>query len=257
LLANPASIIGAHAHAGRLGFELWYKGSPVIIDSGCCNYDDPALISWFRTTKAHNTVLIDNKSDICTSSPETWAPKRETGNKIKNWHETNEICSLTMISPADELSNSGVMWTRIITMIRNSFFIISDFFYTDCEHNYKLLFHFPVSEIHKNTENKSLIISTINDIALIPADASLIQEVNIIDGMISKSGVVEKAPVAAFSFNGKRNIESHIIIASCEKDCEVKKVSIKHFSKSSLITILSGNGIKDKVSVSRKGINLM
>jgi hypothetical protein len=40
----------AHAHA-----EDWDSNSgmapPLLIESGCCNYDDPALVSWYRTTR--------------------------------------------------------------------------------------------------------------------------------------------------------------------------------------------------------------
>ena len=77
LIANPASVIGAHAHAGRLGFELWNNGSPLLIESGCCNYDDPALVSWYRTTRAHNSVVIDGVTEEATSSSQLWVPRRE------------------------------------------------------------------------------------------------------------------------------------------------------------------------------------
>jgi hypothetical protein len=52
---------GTHSHNDRLSFELYAYGNRLIADSGICNYDDPNS-SYFRSTKAHNTIMVDKKN---------------------------------------------------------------------------------------------------------------------------------------------------------------------------------------------------
>ncbi|MDZ7634487.1 MAG: alginate lyase family protein [Bacteroidales bacterium] len=158
LLANPASVIGAHAHAGRLGFELWHKGAPLIIESGCCNYDDPALVNWYRTTRAHNTVVIDGMTEAATSSDLLWVPRRETPNRIKSWVPGEDSSYLTMVSPPEEATNASVRWTRTITTVRNRIAVISDTFEAEGEHEYEILLHFPPSQIAADQSRKALTV---------------------------------------------------------------------------------------------------
>jgi hypothetical protein len=49
----------AHAHADILSFTLWLTGKPVLIDSGTYIYHGPWR-DFFRSTAAHNTVMIDD-----------------------------------------------------------------------------------------------------------------------------------------------------------------------------------------------------
>lgn len=49
-----------HGHCDGLSFELSWKGQPVFVNSGTGQYQGE-LRSYFRSTKAHNTVVIDRK----------------------------------------------------------------------------------------------------------------------------------------------------------------------------------------------------
>lgn len=51
----------AHAHADCLSFELCVEGCRIIVDSGTSSYEDPAVRRYERSTKAHNTVVIDGR----------------------------------------------------------------------------------------------------------------------------------------------------------------------------------------------------
>ena len=55
----PAYMPG-HAHCDGLSFELSRKGRPVFVNSGTGQYQG-ALRSYFRSTAAHNTVMIDGE----------------------------------------------------------------------------------------------------------------------------------------------------------------------------------------------------
>lgn len=49
-----------HAHCDALSFELSCEGAPVFVNSGTGQYQGP-LRSYFRSTAAHNTVVIDGE----------------------------------------------------------------------------------------------------------------------------------------------------------------------------------------------------
>ena len=53
---------GGHGHNDTLGFEFWANGEPLIVDSGTYVYTaDPTARQEFRSTRSHNTVMIDNE----------------------------------------------------------------------------------------------------------------------------------------------------------------------------------------------------
>ena len=69
LIANVGSIGPSyqpgHAHSDELNFELFYKGSPIIVDIGVSTYEknDRRLLE--RSTNSHNCVVLGgNSSDV-------------------------------------------------------------------------------------------------------------------------------------------------------------------------------------------------
>ncbi len=52
-------------HADNLHFDLWYKGVNVLRDAGSYRYNtDKSLISYFKGTKAHNTVVLGEETQM-------------------------------------------------------------------------------------------------------------------------------------------------------------------------------------------------
>jgi len=48
-----------HAHCDTLSFELTSDGRPLIVDSGVYDYEDSEMRRYVRSTRAHNTAMID------------------------------------------------------------------------------------------------------------------------------------------------------------------------------------------------------
>ena len=69
LFANVGSIGPSyqpgHAHADELNFELFHKGSPILVDTGVSTYEKNDRRQLERSTKSHNCIVLgSNSSDI-------------------------------------------------------------------------------------------------------------------------------------------------------------------------------------------------
>ncbi len=201
LLANPAKRIGTHAHAGRLSFVLWFNSQAVLVDSACCNYDNPLLVKWYRTSRAHNTVLIDGKSDRETSSDSLWAPKRMTGNHISDWIEKDSFLFCRMVSPSGEEVNQGVHWNRSLAIVKNKYLIIHDCFQSEDQHCFESLFHFPPVKVEK-IGVEGISFEGEEKLRFLVANPDLPEELTIEEGLVSVEGRGVKAPMAGFRFRG-------------------------------------------------------
>lgn len=57
-----------HAHADELNFELFYKGDPVIVDTGISTYEKNQRRQLERSTESHNCIVVN-----CNNSSDVWS----------------------------------------------------------------------------------------------------------------------------------------------------------------------------------------
>ena len=60
-----------HSHCDTLSFELSLQSRRVVVDSGCCQYEDGEIRKYNRGNAGHNTVTIDGENQS-----EVWGPHR-------------------------------------------------------------------------------------------------------------------------------------------------------------------------------------
>ena len=53
--------IPGHAHSDTLGFDLYIQGAPFIVDTAISTYEKGSVRDLERGTRAHNTVLVNNR----------------------------------------------------------------------------------------------------------------------------------------------------------------------------------------------------
>lgn len=53
---------GGHGHPDKLNFVLYARGQVIAIDPGTARYGVPIQGGWYRTTLAHNTLIVDEAS---------------------------------------------------------------------------------------------------------------------------------------------------------------------------------------------------
>lgn len=224
ILLNPAKRIGSHAHAGRLGLNLWFNNRPVFIDAGCCNYDKPLKNRWYRTSKAHNTVLIDGVEDAESSSDTEYAKKRDTENRITDWTDNDNYKYCRMVSPKSDLTNCNVEWARNIALIKDEFAVIYDCFTTNEPHKYEILFHTPPVDVCLNQDSKSVNIYSDSIISIIPVNNETINNINITNEYFYHNGSDYKAPMLNYSYKASGNLNSIFLVLSKVKDISKIKV---------------------------------
>ena len=66
--------IAAHGHADALSVEVRHDGVELLVDPGTyCYHGEPEWRSYFRSTRAHNTVEVDGEDQVHEAGPFMWA----------------------------------------------------------------------------------------------------------------------------------------------------------------------------------------
>ena len=81
------ALNAGHSHSNITNFILSYKGNDIIIDSGSYNYNiSLEERNYFRSSKAHNIIMINSKNQAKIKSRFSWANKP----KIKREMESSD-----------------------------------------------------------------------------------------------------------------------------------------------------------------------
>lgn len=84
--------IAAHGHADALSFQMSIDGQPVFVDAGTFNYHVPVEArDAFRSTRSHNTVMIDAQEQSEMLGPFIWG-KRAQAELLSLWEEDGAVC---------------------------------------------------------------------------------------------------------------------------------------------------------------------
>jgi len=82
---------GGHGQNDILSFEFWANGEALIVDSGTYGYTfDVQARQEFRSTRAHNTVMVDGKE--IAEFDGIWRVKRDTTRpEVKEWTTSPDV----------------------------------------------------------------------------------------------------------------------------------------------------------------------
>ena len=127
LLFNAAPWGGGHNHLDRMEIVL-YAGRDLLIDPGMYSYDEPLSRTYFRTSQAHNVVLIDGREE--PSPPQA---------KILSWHAAPEADFVA----GELLEPDGGRHQRSVFFVRPDYWVVVDHVYGSGEHEISRRFHLP------------------------------------------------------------------------------------------------------------------
>jgi hypothetical protein len=155
-------------------------------------------------------VIIDGKSDAATSADILWAAKRETDNKIVDFEQQQAYTFLRMHSPASEEVNGSVEWYRSLVLVHQKYLLLYDYFKAVGSHDYEILFHFDRTDVSVSRE-KILTLHNKEAMHCIPADLTLVDNLQITEGLIAVKGKTERAPMATYKIKADGDLHSFML----------------------------------------------
>ncbi|HYP01876.1 MAG TPA: alginate lyase family protein, partial [Pyrinomonadaceae bacterium] len=130
-----------HAHADALSLDLAAHGRTLITDPGTYTYTGShEWRDYFRSTRAHNTLAIDNESSSVPAAAFSW--QHVAGTSAHDWLEHARFTAFNGSTDGYMRLPSPAEHRRSVLFLKGDYWIIRDQVETAGTHDYELNFHF-------------------------------------------------------------------------------------------------------------------
>jgi uncharacterized heparinase superfamily protein len=200
--ADPKTPSG-HKHNSRLSFELFAYDKSFIIDPSAYIYTaDKEMRNLFRSTKYHNTVVVDDKEQNRFDEDQLFTMNLDATVKVNKWLVTENYDLFD--AEHNGYSRLNVVHRRQIYFNKEEkYWVIKDMLTGEggYKHKFELYFHFAPMDLKK--EKDELVIETRNkngaNIAIAPLETDGLK-LAIENGWVSYSyGQKVEAPIVKYS----------------------------------------------------------
>lgn len=185
--------MAAHGHADALAFTLSVDGLPVLIDSGTYLYlgagEDR---DYFRSTQAHNTISVDDRSQSESLGPFQWGRRAEcTLEKIIDDGET-----LLVQASHNGFRRQKIGHRRTIEA-RDGIWYCTDYISGVGNHKIDVYFHFAKSKVRRYEQSISAHFTTFTvELLFYHIESPCEEKIHILSAWHSESfGTRERHPV--------------------------------------------------------------
>jgi hypothetical protein len=138
---NLGAPNGAHGHADALSISFHTRGKDLLLDPGTSVYNGaPEWRNYFRSTRAHNTVVVDGQDQSQPAGTFSW--KRKAASQVLNH----------FVLPGFEHADGQhdgyyrlphpVMHRRRVSFIQSRYWIVLDELRGRGEHDFDFFYHF-------------------------------------------------------------------------------------------------------------------
>lgn len=129
-----------HGHADLLSIQCSAFGEAIVVDPGLSGYAHPKWRTFFRSTAAHSTVVVDGAGQAEPSGPLPW--KRMPQARLRQWvaHETFELADAD--HEAYRRLSDPVVHRRRVLFVKRRYWILVDDLSGMKEHRIDLRFQF-------------------------------------------------------------------------------------------------------------------
>ncbi|MFQ5649565.1 MAG: alginate lyase family protein [bacterium] len=187
LLVDAGPFGSSHGHEDKLSFEVFAFGEPFIVDSGTYTYVHNKWRRFFTSSFAHNTIVVDGRSQIRFPSAEHWvnAPPETLGNK---WISTELFDYLEAryeegYGSVKEDILGGIVHTRRWLFVKPDYWILWDVITGTGEHELEQFFHFwHEVEVELEDAGKVRAVSRKGPILLLESFGPKLDEVTVFKG---------------------------------------------------------------------------
>lgn len=134
--------IAAHGHADALSFNLRVNGIDVLVDPGTYDYFTyPTWRNYFRSSRAHNTLVVDDVDQSEILGPFLWGKKARS--RCVQWHDKSPVCKVIGEHDGYSRLNDPVIHRRTLELDgKTNFITILDEVISQGPHKIVIYFHF-------------------------------------------------------------------------------------------------------------------
>ncbi len=143
-----AGLFGSsHGHEDKLSFELYAFGHPLLVESGTFTYVNNRWRRFFRSSFAHNTIVVDGKSQMRYRLQREWV--NDPPVKLPNAWVTNDKLDYIASSYDRGYGNikedveEGIVHKRHLLFVKPDYWILWDVVRGVSRHDVRQFFHFP------------------------------------------------------------------------------------------------------------------
>ncbi len=198
---------GGHGHAGCLGIEIFACNRSLLVDPGTYAYNGARTWrDYFRSTKAHNTVVVDGCDQAELGSAFQWETRFTP--TVHRYFAAGAYALVEASHNGYERLTHGVTHRRMILSVLGEYWLCLDRLTGKDSHDLDFLFHFPATGVVESVEATRCVtvIDGVAGVAIIGLGDDAMRsrvalgEVDPIQGWYSDDyGRKEPAPVAIFS----------------------------------------------------------
>jgi hypothetical protein len=138
---DVGSLAGGHGHADALSVEMAIQGRTMLVDSGTYTYHESReLRDYFRSTTAHNSLVVDRISSSEPGNAFNWNARAEA--RCDAWIAEDRFDLFEGSHTGYRRLSDPVTHKRSILFLKGDYWIMRDVAETAGEHEYSLNFHF-------------------------------------------------------------------------------------------------------------------
>jgi len=128
-----------HGHADALNIDVSGYGETLLIDPGRYIYEGPYRV-WFKSTKAHNTIAVDNQDS--SELADEWMFKTKAKSNLHCWSTTDEFDYVDGSHEGFLRLKDPVTHRRKVLFVKPNFWLVLDKLTANENHTYDQYFHF-------------------------------------------------------------------------------------------------------------------
>jgi hypothetical protein len=206
-----------HQHEDMLSIDVYAYGTPFIVDPGITSYYPNPWTTFYRTTQAHNTVLVDGcGQNRRTQTIPEWVASA-SDRTVWRSDDRSDVAVATYDAPYAGMA-AKVAHRRAVMFIKPDYFLVFDELIGDGRHTYEALFHFMPFRVLVDPDTKAVRTGRMNApnievLPLVKMTPKLICGQNDpVQGWLALSGQDVPAPVAIFKKTAKLPFRTGYVI---------------------------------------------
>ncbi|MBD2867222.1 heparinase II/III family protein [Paenibacillus arenilitoris] len=121
MIFDAAALGGPHGHADALSFEWCAFGQPLLVDPGTYTYMETPWRRYFKSTAAHNTVLVDGQDQSPYLRTQRWGTP-EAAVKLIAWDPAKPF----LCAEHDGYAIRGVIHRRAVWLLESGEWVVID-----------------------------------------------------------------------------------------------------------------------------------